>query len=327
MLSRRSPARRSPRKIPLRTPSCPSPSTASQPRPCAGIPRSHTPHDPLLLPSLPPPLPSPAHPPSVSAPVRQGPSGRASMNIHTFATPVTLLPVRFLAPISPLPFSPPPNLLRRRVLLPFLSHPVRGPVRAQSRRMVVALYQDTLTYENMVATGRGVLQAWHPLATRPAAAPPPTQCKGNPKPSPDPRKPCVRRVRQILRADHGRLVQLLGKTKGREVDKVSSPPPLLFPFFLRCIGARYRKKRQCNIGRGTSLRVSVCPSVSARTAGGAQENRGGARGALRRGDACGLPRRGADSAPTDTRTSPHPSRTLIPSLARHAPLRVLTHSS
>lgn len=30
--------------------------------------------------------------------------------------------------------------------------------------MVIALYQDTLTYENMMATGKGVLQAreWEP---------------------------------------------------------------------------------------------------------------------------------------------------------------------
>lgn len=75
------------------------------------------------------------------------------MNIHTYATPVTIKPARThycVSWSSPGPLLPSPQ---------FASSAEAGPFCAlQARRMVVALYQDTLTYENMMQNKRGVLQ-------------------------------------------------------------------------------------------------------------------------------------------------------------------------
>lgn len=97
-------------------------------------------------------------------------TSRASMNILTYATPVAITPVRTSTvsiPIPPHKFwsrSSPPLSYRNNStrscsdcrLAPSL-HP------RQARRFVIALYHGTLSADNMLSKGTGVLQVHLPL--------------------------------------------------------------------------------------------------------------------------------------------------------------------
>jgi hypothetical protein len=147
------------------------------------------------LPATPPPPPPPPPPPyaALSVPVYSlataAPAGgemcRASMNIVTYAAPMTLKP-KVRRACGQLHAGASSHATARRALTrrapPLAAGSRRCAEMPPQRLFSVALYHDTLTLANMERTRKGVMQ--------------------------------------ILGEQHARLVPLLGKTRGQDVDKV-----------------------------------------------------------------------------------------------------------
>eukprot|EP00887_Chlorella_sp_A99_P005542 scaffold1.g5542.t1 len=100
-----------------------------------------------------------------------------------------------------------------------------APVSLKPRRYALGLYEGTLSRDNMLATGRGLLQA---RRGRGDAARRTSRCR-DPADAAAPRPPAARRPPQPFRAGASRLIlgeqhadlfELLGRTSGRQVDKV-----------------------------------------------------------------------------------------------------------